>query len=192
MIEKYIKYLAELEPHIKKSFDSQKAYIHCKAGCSICCETGHYPMSKLEFDYMKIGLAKLDKVKRDIIIQNISDVKHKLARPDTENPKGYYCCPFLINKQCAIYNYRGIICRTYGLLCFTDNGGYTAPCCVSDRLNYSEVYDIKRQTISKEMFKKSGIKTEPLSFNFSLKYLLDNELTKDIDFGESKKLIEWF
>lgn len=196
MIEKYEKYLDILGSYLKKYFEQQKPYIHCKEGCSICCETGLYPLTKVESDYLMVGFKALSEIEKQQIYENIKKIKN--YRKTIKEGQGYYQCPMLINNRCSIYNYRGIICRSYGLMqfYFDENNiqKYRIPCCASNELNYSEVYDENTETISMEMYTASGIKEEPLSYNLSLKYLLNNEITKNlgIDFGETKSLVDWF
>lgn len=196
MLEKYEKYLDILSSYINKYFEQQKPYIHCKEGCSICCETGIYPLTKVEFEYLSVGFNNLPTDEKAQIYENIKEIK-EYRKNITEGP-GYYKCPMLINNRCSVYEHRGIICRSYGLMqfYFDDNNiqRYRIPCCASDGLNYSEVYDEKAENISMEMYTKSGIKEEPLSYNLGLKYLLNNEFTKELelDFGESKGLVDWF
>lgn len=194
MIQKYEKYLEFIGSYLKKYFDQQKPYIHCKEGCSICCETGLYPTSKLEFDYLMLGMESLADSEKKQIIDNINQIK--IDRQNVTDGIGYYKCPFLLNKKCSVYKHRGIICRTYGLLQITydkdDKQRYQIPCCVSNGLNYSSVYDEATQSISVTKFAKLGIKEEPLSYNLGLKYLLNNEHTTDLNFGENKSLIDWF
>jgi hypothetical protein len=60
-------------------------------------------------------------------------------------------------------------------------------------LNYSEVYDAERNTISQELFEQKGYQNEPVAFNLSLSFIL-NKLGKEsmgLDFGEEKSLIDW-
>lgn len=190
MIEKYEKYLDILEEYLKKFFEQQKPYIFCKAGCSICCEKGHYPVSELELKYLNLGFSMLEDDKKNIVKNQIAELKKGI-----EDPEGYYRCPFLIENCCSIYKYRPLICRSYGLLYFIDRDDkqhFKIPCCVSNGLNYSNVYDEETKSISGEKFSKLKIKEEPLSYNVSLKYMLDNEFTKEIEFGEAKKMIDWF
>lgn len=191
MIQKYEKYLDTVQSYLKKFFEQQKPYIFCKEGCSICCETGHYPTSELELKYLDIGFSLLDDEKKKIVRDNIAKIKKGI-----EDPGGYYRCPFLINSSCSVYKHRPIICRVYGLLFFLEdkdgNQHFKIPCCVSDGLNYSNVYDEKSMSISSEKFAKLGIKEEPLSYNVGLKYMLKNEFTEGLEFGENKKMIDWF
>lgn len=194
MIRKYEKYLDFIGSYLEKYFEQQKPYIHCKEGCSICCETGLYPLSKLEFDYLMVGMGLLNDTEKKQVLDNIQQTKKSCKSVDGKDV--YYQCPFLLNKRCSVYNHRSIICRTYGLLQFVtdkdDKNSFHIPCCVTEGLNYSSVYDESTQTISVEKFLKLEIKEEPLSYYIGLKYLLDNEYTADLEFGEVKNLINWF
>lgn len=191
MIEKYEKYLSFIQEYLRKFFEQQKPYVFCKEGCSICCEIGHYPMSELEFNYLSIGFSLLESEKKKRVQNNIKKYKRII-----QNPSDYYMCPFLLDNRCSVYNYRPLICRSYGLLYFVTNDKgvpeFKIPCCVSHGLNYSNVYDENKKSMSKEKFIKLGIKEEPLSYNVSLEYLQYNEFTSGLDFGKSKKMIDWF
>lgn len=197
MITTYEKYLEIIhERMLEKFFNQQKDYIFCKSGCSLCCEFGQYPFSELEFKYAMIGYNNLSDEIKSLIQKKIKEVKEQQA--DDNSKEFAYECPFLIDKMCSIYNYRGIICRTHGLMFYyQDENGESkskAPKCMSIGLNYGNVYDEKAKTISSEMWEKSGIETEPVAYNLSLKFLLNNVLTKQLalDFGEEKTLIDWF
>lgn len=196
MTEKYIKYLEILSEKLQKYFEQQAPYIFCKEGCSICCETGVYPFSKVEFEYAMKGFEALDEELKDKILEKVKRIKTE--RGDAPGKEFMYECPFLTDKKCSIYNHRAIICRSYGLLYFVDKADgsqeYKMPCCISEGLNYSNVYDAQKKVISGEKYAKSGFSQEPLSYNVSLAFLLENEITKELslDFGEQKALIDWF
>ena len=68
------------------------------------------------------------------------------------------------------------------------------PACVSEGLNYSNVYDFETCTISSEKYKATGIKQEPLAHNVGVYFLTDNEITKELglNFGEIKPMYEFF
>lgn len=197
MVEMYEQYLKILqERYFQKFFLQQKDYIFCKPECSYCCEFGQYPFSELEFKYAMIGYNNLIDETKLLIKEKIKKIREQQIN---DNSKEFmYECPFLINKLCSIYNHRGIICRTHGLMFFLkDKNGKTkskAPKCFSIGLNYSNVYDKETKTISSELWEKSGIKTEPLAYNLGLKFLLNNVLTRklELEFGEEKALIDWF
>lgn len=192
MIENYLKYLAMLEQRFVKFFEKQKEYLYCKPGCSKCCENAQYPFTKIEFEYLKIGFNQLPYNIKDKIRQNIEatlDLKHK-----SKQEKFSYVCPFLIDHVCSIYPYRGIICRSFGLLNVDEEKGSNIPFCTELGLNYHQVYDSEKKIISAEMFKKTGFKEEPLAFNIRYKTLIDPDFGKGFgfEFGEVKPLIDWF
>ncbi len=200
MIEKYEQYLEKIGGHLQKFFARQKPYIFCKEGCAICCESGEYPFSALEFQYAMIGYNNLSEEEKAIIQKKVQEIKTAKAeaKESPSDEKFMHECPFLINKKCSIYNHRGIICRSYGLVYFTtddnDKVSYKMPCCVDNGLNYSNVYDEETGNISSKRWKETGIEEEPVSFNVGLKFLLNNNMTKELelDFGEHKALIDWF
>ena len=195
-LKSYIEYINLIEnTYLKKFFDIQKPYIHCKEGCAGCCQVGEYPVSELELMYMIAGFKTLPAEVQTKIIEKTDKIK---AERNPENKEKYlYECPFLINNRCSIYNNRAIICRTHGLLFYiTDKDGKThnkMPACVNDGLNYSEVYDPVSNTISPEMWKASKIPVEPKAYNISREVIMSNAKNAgfDIDFGDSKALIDW-
>lgn len=200
MIEKYEKYLELMgQKLLQKYFDQQKDYIHCKSGCSHCCESGQYPFSEVEFQYAMLGYNALDEKNKMIVQEKINKIKmDKNSELNLNDDDFMYECPFLIDKMCSIYKYRGIICRTHGLLFFvTDKNGESRnkiPNCVHLGLNYSNVYDEATKTISIEKWKQTTIAAEPVSYNIGLRFLWNNVLTEELElkFGEEKALIDWF
>lgn len=197
MIEIYEKYLENISKSLDKFFEQQKPYVFCKEGCSICCETGEYPFSRLEFEYAMVGYNNLSEDKKNLIRKKAEEVK-KNKNEFAEDKKFMHSCPFLIEHKCSIYKYRGLICRNHGLMYFDkdkdDNQTYTMPHCVDDGLNYSNVYDKELHTITSEKWEETGIEQEPVSYNIGIKFLTNNNTTKELglDFGESKALIDWF
>jgi Fe-S-cluster containining protein len=195
-IEVYETYLKAIEKtFLKRYFEQQKEYLHCKKGCSYCCKNGQYPISQIEFEYLLIGYNALSNDMKEIIKTEISKVKRK--RQDNPDKDFTYACPFLLNNECSIYEYRPIICRTHGLSFFlTDESGKTRnkiPYCVNLGLNYSNVYDKESKTISLEKWKTTGICEEPVAYNLSLKALMKNDITKELEleFGGIKALIDY-
>ena len=192
MFQKYEEYLSFIGSYLKKYFDEQAPYIHCKQGCSFCCKKGQYPISSLEFNYMMFGFTFLKQPLKDKISSNI-----QILKQDIKDINAFYSCPFLIEDECSIYNYRPMICRSHGLLSFRyddeDKRHFNIPGCVDIGLNYSNVYDNETKQISSEKFKKLNISVEPCSYNVGLKYLLKNEYTEKmgLEFGKTKLLIEW-
>lgn len=192
-IKKYELYLAYLMPKLEKFFQEQSPYICCKEGCSHCCEKGEYPFSELEFAYIMYGSKSLTPQIINELNNNISQIK-QAQKNNTTNNKFLYKCPFLINKRCVVYNFRGLICRTHGLAFFDKNNKLVVPACVDKGLNYSNVYNFEKQNLSSKKCKELGIKQEPLAHNVGLHFILDNSITNQlkINFGDSKSLIDWF
>ena len=94
-------------------------------------------------------------------------------------------CPFLLNNECVIYKYRGIICRTFGLAYYDDKAGYVRlPDCVNEGLNYSQYYDKKNKTLNIPDVPKANLRIDRV---------LENELTKlyKIDSGEIRPMLDW-
>lgn len=191
-IQKYRAYLKYLDKKLGAIFKEQAPYIFCKEGCSSCCERGEYPYTEIEFAYLMLGVQGLDKETFLQIEQNMQDIKK--SKELFKGEKFLYKCPFLINKRCSVYDFRGIICRSHGVAFFSQNNQLLVPACVDEGLNYSNVYDFENQTISDEKYHKSGIKQEPLAHNAGVHYLTNNEVTKaiDLDFGDVKPMCEWF
>lgn len=191
-INKYRIYLQYLNKKLGEYFEEQSPYIFCKAGCSSCCEKGEYPFTEVEFTYLMLGVRTLDKDTFQKIEQNM--IKIKKDKEACNNKKFLHACPFLINKKCSVYDFRGIICRSHGLAFFSKDEHVLVPACVDEGLNYSNVYDFDTKTISSEKYKQIGIKQEPLAHNVGVYYLTNNEITKtlELDFGEIKPMYEWF
>lgn len=191
-IADYALYIAYLNKKLNKFFESQKPYIFCKKGCSKCCENGEYPFSKLEHEFLMIGFAKLPIDTQRKIVGKISEIK----KAKEKSPEGFtYECPFLINNECSVYDFRGIICRSFGLMAINKDGNTKIPFCAFENLNYSNVVDKETKIISAEKYQKLGDNIpEPLAYNVSYKFLTSEEIAKNfhLNFGEKKSLIEWF
>ena len=190
MTEDYKKYLKYLNEKLSKFFESQKEYIKCSKGCSKCCEKGEYPYSETELKYLLSGFLELDKKTQDIIEQNILEVIEQKKNTDE---KFLYKCPFLINNACSVYEYRGIICRTFGLIDST-NEPAKLPFCAYEGLNYSNVADSEQNIITEKKYKQSGSLNKPLGFNISYDLLTSEKVENvfNFKFGDKKSLIDWF
>ena len=192
MIENYLIYLGYIGRKLEKYFKDQEPYIFCKKGCARCCEYGDYPFSKLELDYIMEGYSKLPQETKQTILKNINDLKaEKLAFTGEQFA---YRCPFLINNECSVYEHRGIICRTFGLISSRENENSKIPFCAFEGLNYSNVLDAKNGIISEEKFLALNTDKEPLAYNIRYKTITSKnyEDVFKIKFGEVKSLIEWF
>ncbi len=186
-IKNYILYLKFLDEKLNNFFKAQSPYIFCHKGCGKCCKNALFPYSSVEVQYLMHGFGKLDVETQNIIQNNI-----KKAAQDKENSaENRYDCPFLINDICCVYEYRGIICRSFGLVTSTE-GNSKVPFCAYEGLNYSNVVDTENNTISLEKFQKLNIKQEPLSYNIGYNFLTSEKVEKvfNFKFGEKKCLID--
>ena len=182
MIENYEKFLEELDSMLKTYFESHKEYIKCKKGCSICCKNGDFPMSQIEFTYITKGYINLPNDIKKEVQKNINQIKQQKEK--TEG-RFEYDCPFLINDECSVYKYRGIICRTFGLCYYDDVKKYLRfPGCVNFGLNYSEVYDVETNTTEITDIPKQNLRTDVILNSL-------NALKYNIDAGEIRPLIDW-
>lgn len=158
----YSIFIKELDKKLDKYFENQAEFVCCKKGCSHCCEKGDYPLSELELKFLMQGYVNIDFETKLLVQKNINNIEKGGA------------CPFLINSECAIYNYRPIICRVHGLAYLIKNNIVKTPYCANLGLNYSKVY------------KDGEIYINPINEN------LDSiNLLKEFNFGEIRNLYDW-
>ena len=176
MLKRYEQFLKQLDERLDEYFQSQCEFIKCKPGCSLCCEVGEYPFSRLEAEYLMQGFIKLPKDVKQKIRYEIKALKQA-------NPK-MYKCPFLIDKKCSVYQYRGIICRVHGLA-WLDDEQIRLPYCVNKGLNYSKVFD--RET--GEVFLQNPVKE-----HLRIDSILRSEQAQkyELECGEIRPLVKWF
>lgn len=158
----YIEFLENLDKKLGEYFNTHKKFIHCKLGCSACCEKGDYPLSKIELEYLMQGYISLNNETKVQVQNNIKKIETGGA------------CPFLINKKCSIYPYRPIICRVHGLAYICKDNTVKLPFCVNNGKNYADVYENGEITIN------------PVLDNLDTQNVL-----KDFDFGEIRNLVDW-
>lgn len=190
----YKRYLNTIDEVLKRYFEDQKEYIFCKKGCSHCCEIGIYPYTDLEFKYLLLGFFRIPMKEQQKVIKRIQDLKKEYQECE-DKKKFEHRCPFLDEDGvCTVYEYRGMICRTFGLITMLADGGCVIPFCQELGLNYSNVYDPINKRIDMEKVKKLGFKNIPHPRKTSLKTIMSPEMFEGespIDFGERKALIEW-
>lgn len=192
MLNNYLTYLQFIDSKLKKFFEKQKPYIFFKKSCGLCCKNAQYPYSKIEIDYLMIGAWQLDLETKRAIAQNIKKIKKQKSEFNGDMFK--YDCPFLINNECSVYEYRGIICRSFGLINVGTDGRIKVPFCCFQGFNYSNVMEDGENKISEEKFKKLGIEEEPVAFNTNYDFLTDSDFERGFNFkfGEKRPMIDWF
>lgn len=189
--KRYEIFLYTLNKELQKMFDNQAEFIKCKEGCSYCCEKGEYPFSELEFNYLIEGYKQLDSNTKKIIKENIKQINKEKSK--NTDKIFMHKCPFLIDKRCSVYNNRGIICRTFGLLCEHNDGRLTIPFCHEYGLNYAQLYD---KELGQLIDERDGIKlskTEPAAFRIERDNIMNLSIAKNLNivWGNSKTMIDF-
>ncbi len=192
MLNNYLIYLKFLDEKFAKFFDKQKPYIFCKKGCAKCCKNAQFPYSEIEIFYLMKGAKLLSHEIQENIKQNVENIREQKSKFDGE--RFLYNCPFLIDDVCSVYNYRGIVCRSFGLMYKVADGKNKVPFCCFQGLNYSNVVEEGTSIVSGEKFENLGLEEEPLAFNISYEFLTDSDFEKGFNFkfGDKKPMIEWF
>lgn len=191
-LQNYLKYLMYIQSKLDKFFAAQTPYIFCEKGCSKCCKNARFPYSDVEMKYLILGTQTLELKVQKQIEQKIDEIIKEKER--LNGKKIYHDCPFLIDGSCAVYNYRGVVCRAFGLMTNKDDKTLGVPMCCFEGLNYSNVVNLKTKKISVYKFKKLKTDIEPLSYNASYNFLTDNDFERifDFSFGEKKFMLDWF
>ena len=158
----YEDFLVDLDKRLHQYFEYHKEHINCCLGCSSCCETGDYPLSQIELEYLMQGYAVIPDKDKIQVQDNIKNIVKGGA------------CPFLIDKRCSVYPYRPIICRVHGLAYICHDEVVKVPYCANEGKNYNKVYNNGEITIN------------PIKENFDTA-----EVLKNFDFGEIKNLYDW-
>ena len=196
MLNNYLLYLGYITNKIQTYFNEQKEYIFCSKGCSKCCSHAQFPYSEIEFKLISEGLNALEpEIKKQVLNKIDKTLKAREVFPKQKEPFRYEC-PFLINNECSVYYYRGLVCRTFGLMTFIPETPKTPriPFCAFEGLNYSNVLDKVENNISDKKFAGLGLKEEPKAYNIDYSTLLNEEIASGFGFkfGNVKPLIEWF
>ena len=161
-MDKYVTFLRDLDARLISYFEEQAEFVCCKKGCSACCEKGDYPISELELQYLMQGYMGLD-----------NELKAEVQRNFSVIEKGGKC-PFLINSECSVYEFRPIICRVHGLAYLCGERKAKLPYCVHSGLNFASVY------------KESKFLAEPIKENLDT-----HKVLLGFDFGEIRNLYNW-
>ena len=187
------KYINTVQAYLNKCFENQSEYLFCKKGCAHCCKRGTYPYSELEFEFLMFGYINLPQNMQLQIRENILSLKIE-AKSQLKNDSFYYKCPFLTKEDiCALYEYRGIVCRNFGILQIDSNNEVSMPFCETLGLNYSNIYDNNQEKFDYSLVNKLGFKNIPKPFPVSRNLLMDKDMFENMSivFGETKPLYEW-
>lgn len=194
MLEEYVNFLDGLNIRLNEYFDEQNEYIACSAGCNLCCTTSYYPLSKLEYEYVRVGFDNLKKSSQRLVKINIIKALSARILHVESGSKGNFAheCPFLIDKQCSIYNYRPIICRTHGLISTDEKNPNKKifPKCGEYGFNYSKIWS--KSLIFNDFIESSrqlGFKVEPKAYDIGYEKLKNEK--KELEFGMVRMMFDW-
>ncbi len=157
----YEQFIKELDVKLANYFELHKAYIHCKPGCSACCEKGDYPLTSIELEYLIKGYIALDNTTKQVVQKNINSMK-----------KGGVC-PFLVDKKCSVYAHRPIICRVHGLAYRYKENKLKLPYCANYGLNYANI-----------------LKNGEIIIDIVFENLDTQNILKTSEFGETRNLYD--
>lgn len=157
----YEEFIKKLDIKLANYFDLHKKFIHCKVGCSACCEKGDYPLTSIELEYLMKGYIALDNSTKQTVQENIKTMEKGEA------------CPFLIDKKCSVYPYRPIVCRVHGLAYLYKENKVKLPYCANQGLNYANI------------LKNGEIEIDPFE-NLDTPNILSDE-----KFGVIRNLYDW-
>lgn len=183
MLKRYELFLKDFDEILHLLYEQQRDFIKCKKGCYLCCAKGDYPFSQLEFAYLTKGFIELAQNQKILVQQNIN--KLLADKKEYKGDRFEHQCPFLINGECCVYKYRGLVCRTFGLAYYDDQKGYVRlPDCVNNGLNYSEFYDPKTNILNFE---------NVLKVNLRIDRIFQSELAQkyNLDCGEIRPMLDW-
>ena len=190
-LQNYLIYLNFIQNKLNKYFEAQSPFIFCKSGCGMCCHNQQFPFSQIEAEYLLLGFAKLPPETFEIVNNNLINTLQK--KKDYTGNEFRYDCPFLINDSCSNYEYRGLVCRSFGLMLPSEDGNLGVPFCCFKGLNYSNVVNFKTYEISQYKYKKLKTDKTPNAYNVSYKFLVNDDFAKgfNFEFGEIKPMIDW-
>ena len=193
----FINYLNFIQEKLDRFFEAQSPFIFCSKGCGRCCKNQIFPYSQIEIQNLIVGASKLDSATQKTIENNIDTVLHNKQKFDKNKKikkRFFYDCPFLINNVCSIYEYRGIVCRAFGLMTKYEDDATGVPFCCFDGLNYSNVINLKTKKLSTRKYKKLKTEKTPNIYHVTYKELTDEALANGFGFkfGEIKPMIDWF
>jgi Fe-S-cluster containining protein len=196
-IKNYLIYLDFIQKKLDKFFESQKPFIFCKKGCGRCCKNQQFPYTQIEMQYLLSGIFSLTPEIRNKVENNLNLViknKKEFDKKKYKRKKFQYNCPFLIDNVCCVYEYRGLICRSFGLMIKPEEGKVSIPFCVYEGLNYSNIMNISKMQFSKRKYERLKVQETPSVYHVGYQQLVDEDLAKGFGFrfGKIKSMLDWF
>lgn len=122
----YLDLLRRADQHFREVLADQPQNLQCRRGCTLCCY-GSFEISAADVPMIAEGLAHLEPAQRLRILERaetmIREARHPNLREATEREKKEFFnrsasipCPALDDSgACSIYEYRPLVCRTFGV-----------------------------------------------------------------------------
>ncbi|MBU1341623.1 MAG: YkgJ family cysteine cluster protein [Proteobacteria bacterium] len=107
VLENYTALVKRVDDHLLNIEKKYADKIVCKKGCDTCCR--FLTLFPVEAVSISSAFGKLPEEIQTIIVNNLKN------REDA--------CPLLINRACALYSHRPIICRTHGYPIYMEKDG---------------------------------------------------------------------
>ena len=101
LLHRYAALVSRLDAEITRVAALHDGRLLCRAGCDSCC--GRFSLSLVETQALRAAMSALPADLRRM-------VREAAALQDPAAP-----CPLLLNRRCAVYPHRPVICRTQGL-----------------------------------------------------------------------------
>lgn len=170
MLERYRYFLKDFENILNIIYKNRGNSVNVEKKCLKSHITEDYPCSQIEFAYLTKGYVSLPENTRILVQQNIRNLI--MDKKEFRGKHFEYKCPFLINGECSVYDYRGINCRTSDLSYYDDLKGVVIH---PNQINFSESEHIPKVNLSPDRIMNSELAN---SYNF--------------DYGEIRPMVEWF
>lgn len=168
-IEAYKELLSKIQTLTNEIKNEYPGEINCKLGCCDCCNN-IFNISIIEAYYLQDGFQQLSIEKQDLIRLNIHEVSELIASDITSKEDIF--CPLLVGKECALYDHRPIICRTYGYPMLDQQTGNIATCHKNFNQMREEEYTLK--TISTKLLSAQTVVLSQFLLTEKGKTLPDN------------------
>jgi Fe-S-cluster containining protein len=101
MMKNYLLFVAKVDDFCRRITSDYAEHMACRPGCDDCCR--HLTLFPVEAAVLAYALRELPQLHADLI-------RRQASAATADGP-----CPLLVDRKCALYHARPLICRTHGL-----------------------------------------------------------------------------
>jgi Fe-S-cluster containining protein len=153
--DSYKRMLDRADDFFRGVLAAQSQNLQCGRGCSLCCH-GLFEIGSGDVPLIAEGLASLHPMRRKMIVRRAVEIVASSAHPNLRecslgvkqeffDRTASTPCPNLNERgECLIYDYRPLVCRTFGLPLRNGND-YLGDVC---ELNFTEASDEEKRAAS--------------------------------------------